>query len=70
MSPSPLEQLSSPQGATWEDVRRVPAHLLDSLDGLSGRLLYVLRGSSYEQHLRDLNERFKAQGRVPAEVTE
>jgi len=43
---------------------------LEGLDGLSGRKLYVLRGSSYEQHLRGLNERFKAQGKVPAQVIE
>lgn len=38
---------------------------LKSLDDLSGRQVYVLRGSSYVEHLRELNKRFKAAGKKP-----
>ena len=41
-----------------------------SVDDLSGRTLYVLRGSSYVQHLERLNEYLKKQGRNPAKVVQ
>lgn len=37
---------------------------------LAGRAVYVLRGSSYVQHLRALNQRFAAQGLAPIKITE
>jgi membrane-bound lytic murein transglycosylase MltF len=43
---------------------------LKTLEDLSGREVYCLRGSSYEQHLRALNKRFKKEGRKPVEVIE
>lgn len=41
-----------------------------SLDDLSGRILYVLSGSSYVQHLTELGRRFKAEGKRPVYVVE
>ena len=41
-----------------------------SLDDLSGRIVYVLSGSSYVQHLKQLADKFKKQGRPPVYVIE
>ena len=41
-----------------------PAHL----EGLSGQRVYVLRESSYVDHLLELNERLHAQGLAPVEI--
>lgn len=41
-----------------------------SLDDLSGRIMYVLSGSSYVQHLAELSEKFKEQGRPPVYIVE
>lgn len=41
-----------------------------SLNELSGRKVHVLRGSSFEQHLRELNGGLKAAGLKPVEVVE
>ena len=41
-----------------------------SIDDLSGRILYVLSGSSYVQHLVALSEKFKSEGRAPIYVVE
>jgi membrane-bound lytic murein transglycosylase MltF len=41
-----------------------------STDDLSGRIVYVLSGSSYVQHLTELSEKFKKQGRPPVYVVE
>ena len=41
-----------------------------SADDLSGRIVYVLRGSSYVQHLTELAEKFKQQGRTPVYIVE
>ena len=41
-----------------------------SLNELSGRKVHVLRGSSFAQHLRDLNGRLEAAGLKPVEVVE
>jgi len=41
-----------------------------SMDDLSGRIMYVLSGSSYVQHLEELGENFKAQGKPPVYVVE
>ena len=41
-----------------------------STDDLSGRILYVLSGSSYVQHLVELSRKFKDQGRPPVYVVE
>lgn len=41
-----------------------------TLEDLSGRRLYVLKGSSYLDHLRDLNARLRSAGRPPVEVEE
>jgi membrane-bound lytic murein transglycosylase MltF len=38
---------------------------ITSLKDLSGRDVYVLKGSSYEEHLRDINERWLSQGLKP-----
>ena len=38
---------------------------LETLADLSGRKVYVLRGSSYVEHLEALNERFREEGRKP-----
>jgi len=43
---------------------------LTTLDDLAGRTLYVLRGSSYEQHLRRLNLRFADSKLAPMRVIE
>jgi membrane-bound lytic murein transglycosylase MltF len=37
-------------------------------DGLAGRRVYVLEGSSYAYHLRELNARLRRQGRPPVEI--
>jgi len=41
-----------------------------SLDDLSGKVLYVLSGSSYVQHLVELAEKFKEQGKPPVYIVE
>jgi membrane-bound lytic murein transglycosylase MltF len=41
-----------------------------SIDDLSGRVVYVLSGSSYVQHLSQLADKFKKQGRPPVYVVE
>jgi membrane-bound lytic murein transglycosylase MltF len=40
------------------------------LEDLSGRKLYVLRGSSYAQHVRKLSKTFVAKGLAPIELVE
>jgi membrane-bound lytic murein transglycosylase MltF len=46
------------------------AEVPGSVEALAGRELYVLRGSSYAEHLRELNRRFDEQGIDPIEVIE
>ena len=41
-----------------------------STDDLSGRVMYVLNGSSYVQHLEELSNKFKEQGRPPVYIVE
>lgn len=41
-----------------------------SIDDLSGRTVYVLSGSSYAQHLTELSEKFKDDGRPPVYIVE
>lgn len=41
-----------------------------STDDLSGRIVYVLSGSSYVQHLSELSEKFKKEGRAPVYTVE
>jgi len=41
-----------------------------SIDDLSGRILYVLSGSSYVQHLTELGKKFKDSGRAPVYIVE
>ncbi len=41
-----------------------------SLNDLSGRIVYVLSGSSYVQHLARLSKRFKAEGKAPIYIVE
>lgn len=41
-----------------------------STDDLSGRIVYVLSGSSYVQHLSALGEKFKKDGRPPVYIVE
>lgn len=43
---------------------------IQSIDDLSGRVLYVLSGSSYVQHLTELADKFKNAGRPPVYVVE
>jgi membrane-bound lytic murein transglycosylase MltF len=44
--------------------------IIRSIDDLSGHILYVLSGSSYVQHLMELNRKFKDTGKPPAYVVE
>lgn len=46
------------------------ADVPQTLEGLSGRRLYVLHGSSYAEHLRELDARLRAQGLDPIEIEE
>ena len=41
-----------------------------TIDDLSKRILYVLRGSSYVQHLSKLSKQFKGSGRAPVYIVE
>jgi len=43
---------------------------IGSLDDLAGRTVEVLAGSSYDEHLRRLNERLAGEGKQPVEVKE
>ncbi|MBW1818944.1 MAG: transporter substrate-binding domain-containing protein [Deltaproteobacteria bacterium] len=43
---------------------------LNTVEDLSGRMVYVLRGSSYAAHLRALNTRLRAKGRKPVNIRE
>jgi membrane-bound lytic murein transglycosylase MltF len=51
-------------------VTRAGVEGLDRIEDLSGRTVHVLRGSSYEEHLRELNRSLAAQGRDPVEIQE
>ncbi len=51
-------------------VRNAAVQAPKSLQELSGRKVYVLRGSSFSQHLRRLNEQFAASGLAPIDVVE
>ena len=51
-------------------VRHRDADPLKSIDDLAGREVHVLRGSSYAEHLRQLNVRLGAQGRPPVKIQE
>jgi membrane-bound lytic murein transglycosylase MltF len=42
----------------------------EDLKGLAGERIYVLRGSAYAEHLRDLNEQLKGEGLDPIEIEE
>lgn len=42
----------------------------ESVEDLSGRRLYVLRGSSYAEHLRELDARLRERGLDPIEIEE
>jgi membrane-bound lytic murein transglycosylase MltF len=41
-----------------------------SLKDLSGRTVYVVAGSAYAEHLKDLNKRFREEGRRPVSIVE
>ena len=43
---------------------------IDSVEDLAGRQVYVLKGSSYVEHLKELNDAFKKKGLKPIEVVE
>lgn len=51
-------------------VAHAGAALPERLEDLAGRRLYVLRGSSYAEHLRALDARLQAQGLDPIEIEE
>jgi membrane-bound lytic murein transglycosylase MltF len=51
-------------------VTRKSDNSIRSIDDLSGRILYVLSGSSYVQHLTELSDKFKADGRPPVYTVE
>jgi len=51
-------------------VTRKADNSIDSIDDLSGRVVYVLNGSSYVQHLAKLSEKFKADRRPPVYIVE
>ncbi len=51
-------------------VTRRDADPPDSLDGLAGRRIYVLAGSSYAEHLRALDARLRDAGREPLDLVE
>ena len=42
--------------------------MIEAVEDLAGREVYVLANSSWEEHLRLLNRRFKAQGLAPIEI--
>jgi len=43
---------------------------IDDVEDLSGRSVYVVRGSSYAEHLRDLNREFAESGLDPVDIRE
>jgi membrane-bound lytic murein transglycosylase MltF len=51
-------------------VRHRDAEPVRRIEDLSGREVHVLRGSSYAEHLRELNIRLGYTGRTPAQVRE
>jgi membrane-bound lytic murein transglycosylase MltF len=51
-------------------VRHRDVDPLNSIDDLAGREVHVLRGSSYAEHLRQLNLRLEAQGRSSVKIRE
>jgi membrane-bound lytic murein transglycosylase MltF len=51
-------------------VTRKSDESIHSIDDLSGRILYVLSGSSYVQHLAELSEKFKDGGSPPVYIVE
>ncbi len=51
-------------------VRHAHAPPVKSVEELSGKKVHVLKGSSFAQHLRELNERFLGSGRAPVTIVE
>jgi len=43
---------------------------IETIDDLAGREVYVLRNSSYVEHLRALNERLVSAGKAPVRITQ
>jgi membrane-bound lytic murein transglycosylase MltF len=43
---------------------------IEDIEDLSGRSLYVVRGSSYAEHLRELNREFAQSGLAPVDIQE
>ena len=41
---------------------------IQAIEDLAGRKIYVMKGSSYEEHLADLNKRFEAEGKTAIEI--
>jgi len=51
-------------------VRSAKAAAIENANELSGKTVHVMRGSSYADHLRDLNSKLKKQGLKPVKIIE
>lgn len=51
-------------------VTRAGLDHIASLEDLAGRRVYVMRGSSYAEHLREVDHKLRARGLLPIEIVE
>lgn len=69
ITPHREKQVSFATGGSWRVrelvVTNKNAGALESIEALSGKSVYVLNGSSYAEHLKQLNKRFVKQGLKP-----
>jgi membrane-bound lytic murein transglycosylase MltF len=66
------KQVSFASGGSWKVNELVVTNKnvegLESLEDLSGRSVYVLNGSSYVEHLKQLNMKFRKKGLKPVKI--
>ncbi len=72
ITPQRKTQVAFATGGSWKVNELVVTHKdvkgLESLEDLSGRSVYVLNGSSYVEHLKQLNRTFRKQGLKPVKI--
>jgi len=74
ITPSRAAKINFMSGKSLNVQERVVSHKSDtdihSLEDLAGKELYVLRGSSYVEHLKELNKSFKEKNISPIKIVE
>lgn len=74
ITPEREKQFAFASGGAMQVNELVVAHKsvkdLQKLEDLAGRSVYVLKASSYAEHLRELNRSFESQGLKPVDIRE